>query len=261
MSFLRQGIDNVRVFTLPDGIRADGRCVAVSRAALVTWRSLHEGMFHQVYVNGQFAGATVDPLQRRLMIQVPSSFRAPVRVEVVAAEPKDAQRNFAGEIEPPAYGSGRVRLILLRSQTLPMGAAANIYSDYGAGHVDYAAPVNDAPILIWPCVQDKAGFGMARFGTGDFGYDAAAAVGFGKGSFGNGQFGLDADTIEWLSPLLPLGKYRFGVKVVDKRGNESLASETETIPVIPPVRPAVSLHVAAFDPQTNQLTLSVSDQA
>jgi hypothetical protein len=260
MSFLRQGIDHVRVFTLPDGIAADGGCAAVSHAALVTWRSSREGMFHQVYVNGQFAGATIDPQQRRLVILAPSSFQAAVRVEVIAVEPKDVQRDFASEIEQPACGSGRVRLTLLRSQTLPIGATANIYFDHGTGQMDYVAPLNDSPIPIWPCVQDKAGFGMAWFGTGDFGYDAAASVGFGKGSFGNGQFGLDADTIEWVSSALPVGKYRFGVKIVDARGNESPASETELIPVIPAAKPAARLDVVAFDPQTNRLTLSVSDQ-
>jgi len=260
MSFVREGIENVRVLVLPDGIAADGTYAAVSQAALVTWHSSHAGMLHQVYVNGRFAGATIDAEQRKLVVPVPSSPQTAVRVEVVAVEPKEAHADFAGLIGLSPARSGRVRLILLRSQTLPIGATANIYFDNGAGEISYAQPVNVSPIPIWPCLQDKASFGMAQFGTGDFGYDSAAAVGFGKGSFGNGQFGLDADTIEWISPPLPLGRYRFGVKIVNAQGDESLASETETIAVIPAAKPAAELRIATFDPQANRLTLSVSDQ-
>jgi hypothetical protein len=83
---------------------------------------------------------------------------------------------------------------------------------------------------------------MSGFGVGDFGYDSAAAVGFGKGSFGHGQFGLDADTIEWISPLLMAGVYKFGVKVTDGAGNQSSASETEPITVMPAARPAEQVY-------------------
>ena len=75
MSFVWDGIENAQVLTLPDGVRADGRCVAVSGAALVTWHSSQTGMFHQVYLNGRFAGATVDAEQRRLVVQTPGSLK------------------------------------------------------------------------------------------------------------------------------------------------------------------------------------------
>ncbi len=259
MSICREGIENVRVFSLPDGIAADGGHAGISGAALVTWRSSHAEKLHQVYLNGRFAGVTIDNRQRRLVVQPPTSFESALRVEVVAVEPKDAHVDHADELDPPPAG-GRVRLSLLRSQTLPIGARVNVYFDNGAGPIDYGHPLNATPIAIWPCPQDKAGFGMAEFGASDFGYDSAASVGFGKGSFGSGQFGLDADTIEWISSLLPLGRYRFGVKVLDASGNESIATETDPIAVVPPAKPAAALRITAFDPQTNQLTLSVSDQ-
>jgi hypothetical protein len=259
MPFLREGIENVRAVFLPDAIAADGGRAAFSRTALVTWKSCLEDVLYQAYLNGCFAGATVDSQQRQLVIQIPSSFEAAVRVEVVAVEPTDAHLDFAHEIGYSAVCSARVKLTLLRSQTLPAAAVANIYFDNGTGGIDYSTPLNDAPIPLWPCWQDKAGFGLAQFGTGDFGYDAPAAIGFGKGVFGRGQFGLDADTIEWISPALPLGAYRFGVKVVDAQGNESLASETGPISIIPAARPASQLDVVTFDEQTNELTLSVSD--
>lgn len=259
MSLVRAGIENVRVFVLPDGVTAGGQCAAVSRAALVTWHSSLAGMCHQAYVNGRFAGSTLDVEQRQLAIQAPSSFQAAVRVEVVGVEPKNAHVDFADQIGLPAAGTGRVRLTIVRAQSLPVAATANVYSDNGTGQIDYAVPLNSAPIPIWPCPQDKAGFGMAQLGTGDFGYDAAAAVGLGKGKFGQGQFGLDADTVGWTSPPLPLGRYRFGIRITDARGCESPPSETEAIPVIPAAKPATGLEIRTLDAQTNQLTLRIVD--
>lgn len=261
MLFLRKGIEDIRTITLPDAVAADGRCGAISRAALVMWRSSLEGMLYQVYVNGRLAGATIDTEQRQLVIQSPTSFQSAVRIEVVAVEPREAHVDFAREIGRYGICSARVKLMLLRSQDLPAEATMNIYFDNGIGEVDYAEPLNASPIPIWPCRQDKAGFGMAQFGTADFGYESAAAVGIGKGYSGYGQFGLDADVIEWISPALPLGRYRFGVMVLDEHGNESSASETEPIAVIPPARPAAALHIVTFDENSNQLKLSVLDQA
>jgi hypothetical protein len=259
MLFHREDIKNVRVFALPDGIAADGSYAAISAAVLVTWRSAHAGMLHQVYLNGRFAGVTIDAEQRQLVIQPPTSFQSAVCVEVVAVEPKDAHTDFAEALDQRPAG-GRVRLRILRSQTLPLGATADVYFDSGRGQIDYSTPLSASPIAIWPCLQDKAGFGMAQFGAGDFGYDSAACVGFGKGSFARGPFGMDADTVEWISPLLPLGRYRFGVKARDLYGNESVTSETAPIAVVPPAKPAAGLRIAAFNPQTNLLTLHVSDE-
>jgi hypothetical protein len=210
-------------------------------------------------VNGRWGGVTLDAPQRQLVVHAPSSFQSAVRVEVIAVKPQDAHVDFAGRLEPSAGNGNRVKLTLLRSQTLSAEAKANFYCDSGTGEVDYMQPLNIYPIPIWPCLQDKAGFGMAQFGKSDFGYDSAAAVGFGKGSFGQGQFGMDADTLEWISPVLPLGRYRFGVKIVDRGGHESSPSETQALSVIPAARPAAKLNIAAFNPQTNQLTMSVSD--
>lgn len=147
---------------------------------------------------------------------------------------------------------------MLRSQNLPISATAQIYFDNGTGEIDYDNPLNDSPIRVWPARQDKAGFGMSRFGASDFGYDSAAAVGFGKGSFGNGQFGLDADTFEWVSAPMQAGVYKFALKITDEAGNESSGSETIQVTVTPAARPAEQVSISSFDKQTNQLVLSVS---
>jgi hypothetical protein len=225
---------------------------------LVKWRSCCFDLFYQVYVNGQYAGATVDSQQRQIIVQLPTSLEAPVRIEVFGVEAEQADIDFSNEIDLPIGQSGRVKIRMLRGQNLPVGATAQIYFDNGTGVVDYNKPLNVLPIRVWPAWQDKVGFGMSRFGASDFGYDSAAAVGFGKGSFGNGQFGLDADTFEWVSPYIQTGIYRFAVKITDEAGNESCGSEADPVMVMPAAKPAEQVSIFSFDKETNQLELSVS---
>jgi hypothetical protein len=258
MVLISSGIELVRVFELPGGIWADGEYVGTPRTALVQWRSCLSGMFYQVYVDGRYAGATADSEQRQIIVQIPTSLETAVRIEVFAVEAGKADMDFSSELDPLPADSGRVRIVLLRSQNIPIDATAQIYFDNGTGEIDYATPLTDRPIRIWPARQDKAGFAMSRFGIGDFGYESAAAVGFGKGNFGNGQFGLDADAIEWVSPLLSGGVYKFAVKVSDAAGNQSAGAESGEVTVIRGARPAEQVSVSSFDEQTNQLVLSVS---
>lgn len=258
MELIKSGIEVVRALELPGGIRADGEYVGVPRAALVKWRSCLAGKFYQVYVNGRYAGSTSDDEQRQMIVQVPTSLEGAVRIEVFAVEAEDADTDLGGQIAPLQADNGRVRIVMLRSQNLPIDATAEVYFDRGTGEIDYSEPLSERPIRIWAARQDKAGFGMSRFGRGDFGYDSAAAVGFGKGSFGNGHFGLDADEIEWVSPSLLAGVYKFAVRVCDAAGHESLSSESGEVVVIPGARPGEHVSVCSFDKETNELVLSVS---
>jgi hypothetical protein len=257
MGPVRTSIESVRAFELPSGIRVDGSSVPEPGSALVKWRSSLHNLFYQVYVNGRFAGATIDSEQRQMVVPIPTSFESPVHIEVIGVEAEQANADFSNELEQSQADSGRVRVVLLRSQSLPIDATAQIYLDNGTGQIDYDNPLTDSPIRIWPAWQDKAGFAMSGFGLGDFGYDSAAAVGFGKGSFGCGQFGLDADTLEWISPSLQSGVYKFGVKIADQSGNQSSAVETESITVMPAARPADGLRIVSFDNDTNQLLLEI----
>ncbi|MDT8301910.1 MAG: hypothetical protein RQ760_10535 [Sedimentisphaerales bacterium] len=259
MKLISEGIENVRAYELPAGIWANGDCFGRPRTALVKWvcKTNQGDMFYQVYVNGQYAGTTADSRQRQMIVPVPSSFKSAVRIEVFTVEAEQAHMDLSKELASESAANGRVRISLLRSQDLPSEATAEIYFDNGTGVIDYSQPLSNRAIRIWPAWQDKAGFGMSRFGAGDFGYDSAAAVGFGKGNFGQGQFGLDADTIEWTSPPLMAGVYKFGVKIIDEAGNKSSASETEPITVIPAARPAEQLSISSFDKQTNELVLNI----
>jgi hypothetical protein len=257
MTFTSNGIEKVRVFKLPVGIWADGKVAGSSQTALVKWHSSLSGMFYQLYVNGCYAGVTVDSQQRQMVVQMPASLERPVQIEVFAVEPEEVNTDFSDKISLSIGQSGRVRIILLRGQNLSIGATVQVYSDWGDGEIDYDKPFNDSPVRVWPVWQDKAGFGMGGFGTSDFGWDCAAAVGFGKGSFGNGQFGIDADTIEWVSRPLQAGVYKFALKITDEAGNESISGETVQVTVIPAARPAGELNVSSFDKQTNQLLLKI----
>jgi len=257
MGLISRQIDSVVVHELPAGIDRRGRGVSAARTALVRWRSRLGGLFHQVYVNGRFAGATVDTEQRQMVVPLPGSFEAAVGVEVFAVEPGEADTDFGGELRGMAGGGGRVRIVMLRDQSLPAGAMADVYWDAGTGQIDYGSPVSAAPIRIWAAPQDKAGFGTGGFGLSDFGYDSAAAVGLGKGSFGHGMFGLDADTLEWVSGPLEAGVYRFAVKLTDPAGRQGPASESGPVTVTPPARPAEGLCIESFEKQSNELVLGI----
>jgi hypothetical protein len=258
MALISGGIENVRAFELPCGIWVDGEYVGSPRTALVRWRSVWADKVYQIYVNGRYAGTTVDSQQRQIIVQIPTSLESPVRIEVFAVGAEQADNDFSSEIESSIGLSGRVRISMLRCQSLPIGAATQIFFDGGAGEIDYDNALNDSPIRIWPARQDKAGFGMSRFGASDFGYDSAAAVGFGKGDFGRGQFGLDADTFEWISPAMRAGTFKFAVKVVEKAGNESSSSETGQVTVTSAARSAEQVVISSFDKQANQLVLGIS---
>lgn len=261
MSLTSNGIKSVRAYGLPAGIYIDGKAPEAPRVVLVKWKSIWSEKFHQVYVNGRYAGTTLDSQQRQMIVPVPTSLDSPIHIEVFAIEEKKAGIDFCSELVPSSINSGRVKFTLLRSQNLPIGATVDIYFDNGTGDIDYDHPLNNSPVRIWPTWQDKAGFGMSQFGLDDLGYDAAAAVGFGKGSFGYGHYGLDADVIEWISPPLSAGVYRFGIKLRDESGYQSASSETEPVTVIPAPRPAEKMSVSSFDKQTNKLVLDIEDTA
>ena len=69
MSLISTGIESVRAFELPTGIRQDGRYVEVPKFALVKWRSAWCDKLHQVYVNGRYSGTTLDSRCLRGAIQ------------------------------------------------------------------------------------------------------------------------------------------------------------------------------------------------
>ncbi|MEJ2649572.1 MAG: hypothetical protein P8016_14330 [Sedimentisphaerales bacterium] len=257
MSLINNGITSVRAFSLPCGIWPDGGCADMPQVVLVKWKSVLKDVLYQVYVNGQFAGSTICFGQKEMMVHVPPSFTSAARIEVFAVQPENVDIDFSSELDNP-FNGGRLKIRLSRSQDLPVGATAFICFDNGTGQIDYEKPVGETVINIWPSWQDKSGFGMSRFGFSDFGYDSSAAVGFGKGCFGKDGFGIDADMIEWISPILQTGVYKFAAVIFDNKGNKSSATETGPITVIPEAQPAKKIEILSYDKESNELVLNVT---
>jgi hypothetical protein len=192
-----------------------------------------------------------------MMVQTPSFANSAVKIEIFAVEPGEAYVDFSDELDDSTYKSGRVKIKLLRSQMLPMRSSFQIYSNNGKREIDYSRPINQHALKVWAAWQDKAGFGQSKFARSDFGYDFAAMPGLGKGNFGVGEFGGDSDIVEWVSGPLQAGIYKFGVRVTDERGNESIASESEEVIVIPASRPAKGISVSSFDREEQELILNI----
>ena len=258
MSLISNGINSVQTFSIAAGSWPDGREIHAPQTAMVKWHSILKDVYYQVYVNGRYSGTTFDTEQRQMIVPVPISFNSAIRIEVFAVQPEHADMDLSNELCNSIPDSGCVKISLLRSQNLPVGGTALIFYDNGTGQIDYENPVSKKNIRIWPTWQDKAGFGMSGFGLGDFGYDSAAAVGFGKGCFGQGLFGLDADIIQWISPPLAAGIYKFAIKVIGENGNESSIIETEPVTVTPMPGPAEKIRIISYDKQENQLILEIT---
>jgi hypothetical protein len=226
------GIDKVRAFALSAG------------AAVVKWHSTNIDMLHQVYVNGRFAGVTVEPMQRQLIVPIPLSIKTAVRIEVFAVEPGDSDIDYSsGQSQ-----AGRVKIEFPRIDNLPTGGSVDYYLEENK--------LSNRSIKIQTEFADKGGFGLSSFAMSDFGYDGSAAPGLGKGNFGFGWFGFDCDMLCWQSGQLEAGRYKFDIKITDNLGNTADGHiETETETIIPPAMPAKELKVKSFDRQSGKLIL------
>ncbi len=246
---LSEGISRVRAFALPVGVGGNGAANQLAGAAVVKWHSIYSNMLHQVYINEKFAGATIEAGQRQLIVPVPLSQKTAVRIEVFAAEPGCGDVDCLGEINSGQTQAGRVKIEFPRMDNLPLNGSADYFLE--------GDRLNSRSIKIQPEFVDKGGLGLSCFGMSDFGYDGSAAVGFGKGNFGFGWFGFDADMLCWQSEQFETGNYKFGIRIIDSRGNETQIIETEQITIIPPAEPAEKLEVKSFDKQNGKLVLEI----
>ena len=257
MGLISSGIERVRAFALAAGIVASGRTVNEPVSVLIKWRSEHEDKLHQVYINGELSGVTADCQQRMIVGAIRSGLTSSARVEVDAVEPCERDIDFSDELDSFVQAR-RVEISWLRVLSLPFEGQSQVFSDGGSGQIDYESPVTKEGLRLWPGWQDKGGFGLSTFGLSDFGYDGSASVGFGRGYFGQGQFGFDADQIKWQSSELVTGRYKFGVKIMDRAGNSSTGTETETITMILAAQGAEELEAESYDKGQNKLILSVN---
>lgn len=234
---------------LPAGVKSDGQVNQLAGAVVVKWSSTYIDKLHQVYVNGKFAGATLDANQRQMVAPVPLSQKYAVRIKIFAVEPEFADIDFSELLNTENVQAGRVKLEFARTGNLPMEGNVDYYSD--------SDTVNNRAIRIWSELANKDGFGLGSFGNSDFGFDGSAAIGFGKGSFGVGCFGFDADSLRWQSSQLDKGNYKFGISINDAAGNTADMVETGEMVVIPPATPAERLLVDSFDKQNGKIVLKV----
>ena len=256
MVLTADGIGRVKAFAIASGVSADGSYVGESLGVIVSWHSEHFDKLHQVYVNGRLCGVTDDVIQQQMVLGYRSLWCSVIRIEVFAVDVANALVDYSGELEPYRNG-GRVKLSFARTMSLPYEGNFFVYSDGGAGKIDYDVPVSEA-LPLWGTWHDKAGFGLCRFGESDFGWEGSAAVGFGRGAFGGGEFGFDADMIEWTSGELDAGVYSFAIKVADRIGNlGSGASVISDIVVVPAADAAEGLKVGSFDSDGNVLELEI----
>ncbi|MDD5011105.1 MAG: hypothetical protein PHQ00_03170 [Phycisphaerae bacterium] len=231
---LCEEISKVRAFALAKG------------AAVVKWHSEYNDRLHQVYVNGRFAGATVEPMQRQMIVPVPLSQKTAVRIEVFAVEPGSCDIDYFDR----QVQTGRAKIEFPRIDNLPMGGKADYYLEGNR--------LNNRSVRIQPDFADKGGFGLSSFGKSDFGYDGSGAIGLGRGNFGLGWFGFDTDLLCWQSGQLQADRYKFDIKITDSSGNTADEMETEQMTIIPPPTPAARLTIKYFDKQNGKLILQVA---
>ena len=234
---LSDGISRVRVFALPMGISENGTANQVTGFALVKWYSNYN-LPHQVYVNGKFGGVTSDVLQRQMIVSVPMSQQAAVKVEVYAVNSQNADTDYSESIES-GHNLSRVKIEFPKM----IDGCIDIYRE--------DEKLTNEAIRI----SDLIGFGLGSFGESDFGFDGGAAVGFAKGAFGCGRFGFDSDMFCWQSGQLETGVHHFKVKITDSHGNQT-ETQTETVTIIQQAVPAERIAIDSFNKQTNKLTIS-----
>ncbi len=247
---LSEGISKVRAFALPAGVSGDGSANQLAGAAIVKWHSVYDDKLYQVYVNGSFAGAAIEPMQRQMIVPIPLSQKTAVRIEVFAVEPRFADADFSDELDTSQTQMGRAKIEFPRTDNLPIDGKADYYLEENK--------LNNRDVKIRPDFTDKGGFGLSSFGNSDFGYDGSAAIGLGKGNFGFGWFGFDACLLHWQSGQMQAGSYKFDIKITDNLGNTADGQETEAITIIPPAMPAKELTIKSFDKQNGKLILQVA---
>jgi len=235
-----EGITQVRVCPLALGPASDGTAVGPA-AVEVTWASTQSDRWHQVYVNGRLAGVTAGPTDRQLIVSAPVSGTGRcgmLLVEVLAVDAADRWTDFAESLSGFGNGAGaEVRLSWQAGLYLDSNLEAfHVFGDGGTGTVDYASPLNEAPLPARPGGREPWGYGAGGFGVGGYGQSAAV--------------------YEWTTDPLPAGVHTLAVAAVDAAGNRLAAAAEVQVAVAPLPRPPENVRAAAYDPNTAVATLA-----
>ena len=240
MSYSTEGIAHVRVRPLALDLAPDGAALA-SGAVEVTWDSTQQDRWHQIYVNGQLAGVTAHPDDRRLAVSAPAGsdgLAGMLLVEVVAVDSDDRWTDFSNLLSGFGEDAGaQVRLTWQAGLYLDSELESfDILGDDRTGTVDYEAPLNELPIPARPGGLDPWGYGSGGYGVGGYGQAAA--------------------TYEWTTDLLEPGPWRLAVVAVDAAHNRLASTAEIQVTVAPLPRPPGNFRVTTYDAQTRTATLA-----
>jgi hypothetical protein len=150
----------------------------------------------------------------------------------------------------------RARLRWPQQQQVPLDGAYEVYRDARDGNVDYADPVNPAPIPAWPDEEGKIGDGLGRDGQGADGFgDGGSGDGLGADCLGPDGFG--ANWQEYVTPELADGTWELAVVPVDAAGNETTpATLEESVALAGIPEPPTNIQPTDYDGPSDTLTIS-----
>lgn len=217
----------------------------------ITFRSLNNGMCHQLYANGSLADWTDSPEQRSFTLPVSDK---PTEVAIVAVEPDERHTNLTAylpsEISSPnwVYSQHAVREI-----SHPVGTKFEMLTDRATGQFDTEPVVSRE---VWPAWINRWGLGEDEFALGSFGYGGSTAPGMGRGAFGAGVFGINTDTIQLTAVLAETGTHQVVVRTAAPN-NQYAAATTKQIAATPPPAPPSGIAVSNYDHSTGTLTLQI----
>lgn len=141
------------------------------------------------------------------------------------------------------------------------GDYAVLYSNGGAGDIDWTQPHSSEQLDLFPGGAGNYGFGMAPFGLSPFGMpDSRDVLGFGQTPFGMSPFGIGCVVIARTVRISECGEWKFALKCFDAAGNahEGTPNEATVSVHVAPPRPQ-GLRFKSYDPATDVLVLEVID--
>ncbi len=217
----------------------------------ITFRSLNEGMCHQLYANGRLVDWTDSPQQRSFTLPVSDK---PVEVAIIAVDPDERQTNLTGYLPDEAGSFNWIHTEnAVRGISHPAGNRFEMLTDRATGQFD-TEPV--ASREIWPAWLNRWGFGEDKFALGGFGYGGSTAPGLGCGAFGAGMFGINTDTAELTAVLAETGTHQIVVRTTTPN-NQYAAASTKQIAATPPPAPPDGIAVNNYDHSTGTLILEI----
>ena len=230
MGFSTEEITAVRALPVVLAVHEDGAWQSDPGFAEIVFASSAEGKFHQVYVDGELAAATLWTEQRSLVVAAPEHGAS--AIEVLAVDPDDRLTDFSESLTGYEDGCGsRARLTWYGGRYLD--DHLDHFDAYGGleGAVDYSQTLNAEPVPAFPDGVNLGGFGRGGFGRSAMAYAFTTAKHF-------------------------AGRYTFEVVAVDGAGNATGGAPARVeIELAGFARPPSDLRVAAYEPATRTATL------